>query len=420
MEHLSTTCVIAGGGPAGMMLGYLLARAGVDVTVLEKHKDFLRDFRGDTVHPSTLEIMHELGLLERFLELPHTQIKSAGLDIGDQHFTVGDFSRLPTHCKFIALMPQWDFLNFLAAEAKRFSNFHLLMETEAKDLLTQKRRISGLVATGPNGHIQIRAGLTVAADGRHSVLRAKSGLKVRHLGAPFDVMWLRLPREKSDPQDLVGRVKDGQFFVMIPRGDYWQCAYLIPKDSFAAIKAGGLTQFRARLKEAAGFAAARVDDAITDFNQVKLLTVMVNRLKKWARRGFLCIGDAAHAMSPVGGVGINLAIQDAVATANLIGPVLQKRNANLSDLKKIQRRREFPTKVIQGFQVLVQNLVLSRTLKATQTLKPPLAVKLLDAWPWARQIPGRFIGLGVRPEHVTLRPKKMDPLSSTLVAPRRE
>jgi 2-polyprenyl-6-methoxyphenol hydroxylase-like FAD-dependent oxidoreductase len=414
MEHLSTTCVIAGGGPAGMMLGYLLARAGVDVTVLEKHKDFLRDFRGDTVHPSTLEIMHELGLLERFLRLPHTQIKSGTVEIGDTHLTIGDFSRLPTRCKFIALMPQWDFLDFLAAEAKRFANFHLLMETEAKDLLAQKGRIAGILATGPGGHVQIRAGLTVAADGRHSVLRAKSGLKVRHLGAPFDVLWLRLPREKNDSDDLVGRVKNGQIFVMIPRGDYWQCAYLIAKDGFTMIKASGLAQFRARLKEIAGFAAARVDEAITDFSQVRLLTVMVNRMEQWARPGLLCIGDAAHAMSPVGGVGINLAIQDAVATANLVGPALQKGVARLSDLRKVQRRREFPTKVIQGFQVLVQNLVLSRTLRSKNTPRPPLLLKWLNAWPWARQFPGRFIGMGVRPEHVRLAPRKMDPLPSVL------
>jgi 2-polyprenyl-6-methoxyphenol hydroxylase-like FAD-dependent oxidoreductase len=410
MEHISTTCVIAGGGPAGMMLGYLLARAGVDVTVLEKHKDFLRDFRGDTVHPSTLEIMHELGLLERFLKLPHTQIKSATAEIGDTHLTIGDFSRLPTRCKFIALMPQWDFLDFLAGEAKKFPNFHLMMETEAKDLLAQRGRISGILATGANGHIQIRAGLTVAADGRHSVLRAKSGLKVKHLGAPFDVLWLRLPMEKTDPQDLVGRVEGGQFFVMIPRDGYWQCAYLIAKDGFNVIKAGGLGQFRARLKEIAGFAALRVDQAITDFNQVRLLTVLVNRMEKWARPGLLCIGDAAHAMSPVGGVGINLAIQDAVATANLVGPALQKGIAKFSDLKKVQRRREFPTKVIQGFQVLVQNLVLSRALHTSRTPDPPLLLKWLNAWPWARQFPGRFIGLGIRPEHVRLAPRKVVPL----------
>jgi 2-polyprenyl-6-methoxyphenol hydroxylase-like FAD-dependent oxidoreductase len=404
MEQISTTCVIAGGGPAGMMLGYLLARAGVDVTVLEKHKDFLRDFRGDTVHPSTLEVMHELGLLEKFLKLPYTAIRSATLELGSRHFTIGDFSRLPTRCKFIALMPQWDFLDFLAAEARSFPHFHLLMETEAKDLLAQGGRISGVLATSPSGHVQIRAGLTVAADGRHSILRAKSGLKRKELGAPIDVLWLRLPMRDGDPSDLVARIEGGQFFVMIYRTDYWQCAYVVPKGGFDAIKANGLPQFRARLKEIAGFAADRVDESIRDFNQVKLLTVMVNRLVTWARPGLLCIGDAAHAMSPVGGVGINLAIQDAVATANLLGPVLQKGVAKFSDLKKVQRRREFPTRVIQAFQVIVQKTMLVGALRSTGTPKPPLFLKLLNDWPWLRQFPARFIGMGPRPEHVTLRP----------------
>ncbi len=319
-----------------MMLGYLLARAGVDVTVLEKHKDFLRDFRGDTVHPSTLQIMHELGILEKFLKLPYTKIRTGNLQFDEKNFIIGDFGLLPTVCKFIALMPQWDFLDFIAAEAKQFPNFHLLMETEAKDLLAQGERIAGVIATGPGGHMQIRAGLTVAADGRHSTLRDKSGLKSDDFGAPFDVLWLSLPVEKGDPVDLVGRaVKDGQLFVMIYRTTYWQCAYLIPKGGFDSIKADGLSKFRARLKAIAGFAAGRVDAAISDFDQVKLLTVTVNRLEQWSRAGLLCIGDAAHAMSPIGGVGINLAVQDAVATANMLGPVLQKGVPKYADLKKV-------------------------------------------------------------------------------------
>jgi len=408
LESISTTCVIAGGGPAGMMCGFLLARAGVDVTVLEKHKDFLRDFRGDTVHPSTLEVMHELGLLDEFLKLPHTRIQTASLDLDDTHFTVGDFTRLPTTCKFIALMPQWDFLDFLAGQAKKLPNFHLLMETEAKDLIAQKDRnggdrICGVLAAGPSGNVQIKAGLTIAADGRHSTLREKSGLKVEDLGAPFDVLWLRLPVLPGDPADLIGKVKGGQLFVMIYRSDYWQCAYLIPKGAFDAIKAEGLSKFRARLKQIAGFAADRVDDAIKDFDQVKLLTVTVDRLAKWARPGLVCIGDAAHAMSPIGGVGINLAIQDAVATANILGPVLQKGVPKFSDLKRVQARREFPTKVIQAFQVAAQNLMLAPTLAATETPAPPWIVKLLNGWPWLRQFPARFIGMGVRPEHVRLR-----------------
>src|ERR1700761_8905422 len=383
MESLSTSCVIAGGGPAGMMLGYLLARAGIDVTVLEKHKDFLRDFRGDTVHPSTLQVMQELGLLDEFLKLPHTKIYHAGLDIGDQHFQLGDFTRLPTAGKFIALMPQWDFLDFLAQEAKKLPNFHLLMETQARDLTAQGDRICGVLATGPGGNMQIKAGLTIAADGRHSTLRERSGLKVEDLGAPFDVLWLRLPVLPGDPVDLVGKVKGGQMFVMIYRADYWQCAYLIPKGGFDAIKADGLSKFRARLKQIAGFAADRVDDTIKDFDQIKLLTVTVDRLTRWARPGLVCIGDAAHAMSPIGGGGINLAIQDAVATAKILGPVLQKRVPKFGDLKRVQARREFPTKVIQAFQVMAQNRLLAPTLAATQTPKPPGFVKLLNAWPWA-------------------------------------
>ena len=378
-----------------MMCGLLLARAGVDVTVLEKHADFLRDFRGDTVHPSTLQVMHELGLLERFLQLPHTRINTATIEIGDEHFTIGDFSRLPTAAKFIALMPQWDFLDFLAQEAKKYPHFHLLMQTEAKDLIAQKsgkegERIAGVIATGPDGNVQIRAGLTIAADGRHSTLRDKSGLKVLDQGAPFDVLWLRLPVLPGDPADLIGKVKDGQLFVMIYRTEYWQCAYVIPKGGFDQIRAEGLTRFRTRLKTIAGFAAGRVDEAVRDFDQVKLLTVTVDRLEKWARPGLVCIGDAAHAMSPM-------------AAANLLGPVLQRRVPRFADLRRVQARRAFPTRVIQAFQVAAQNFMLAPTLASMQTPKPPFLVRLLNGWPWLRQFPARFIGMGVRPEHVRIK-----------------
>lgn len=403
LESISTSCVIAGGGPAGMMCGFLLARAGIDVTVLEKHKDFLRDFRGDTVHPSTLEIMHELGLLEDFLKLPHTKIRTANLEIGDQHLTIGDFARLPTRCKFIALMPQWDFLDFLAREAKKLPTFRLMMATEARDLIVQRDEVCGVMANSPSGTVLIHAGLTIAADGRHSLLRDKSGLKLRDLGAPFDVLWLRLPVLPGDPADLIGKVQGGAVFVMIYRGDYWQCAYLIPKGGFDTIKADGLSKFRDRLKTIAGFASGRIDDTITDFDQVKLLTVTVERLEKWAKPGLVCIGDAAHAMSPIGGVGINLAIQDAVATANILGPVLSQGTPTLADLAKVQARREFPTRVIQAFQVAAQNALLAPTLQSNRTPKPPWIFRLLNAWPWARQFPARFIGLGVRPEHVRLK-----------------
>jgi 2-polyprenyl-6-methoxyphenol hydroxylase-like FAD-dependent oxidoreductase len=383
-----------------MMCGYLLARAGVDVTVLEKHSDFLRDFRGDTVHPSTLQVMHELGLLEDFLKLPHTRIHTGNLQIGDRHFVIGDFSRLPTICKFIALMPQWDFLDFLAQQARKLPNFHLLMQTEARELILQGDQVRGVLAASPGGEIEIEAGLTIAADGRRSILRDKAGLKVMDLGAPFDVLWLRLPVLPGDPADLIGKVRDGQLFVMIYRTDYWQCAYLIPKGGFDTIKAGGLAKFRDRLKQIAGFAAGRVDDAITDFDQVRLLTVTVDRLAKWARPGLLCIGDAAHAMSPIGGVGINLAIQDAVAAANILGPSLRRGASALADLEKVQARREFPTRVIQAFQVAAQNFMLAPTLAAMRTPEPPLLVKALNGWPWLRQFPARLIGMGLRPEHV--------------------
>ncbi|HWA69843.1 MAG TPA: FAD-dependent oxidoreductase [Rhizomicrobium sp.] len=413
METISTSCVIAGGGPAGMMCGYLLARAGVDVTVLEKHADFLRDFRGDTVHPSTLQVMHELGLLEDFLKLPHAKIARVGIDIGDRHFNFADLTRLPTICKYIVMMPQWDFLEFLANRARQFPNFHLLMQTEAKDLIAQGGRIAGILATGPGSVsesqsdgkraiIQIRAGLTIAADGRHSILRDKSGLTLDELGAPFDVLWLRLPAKAGDPENVIGRLQGGQMFVMIWRGDYYQCALVIAKGGYDAIRAEGISKFRARLKLVAGFAAPRVDGAITDFDQVKLLTVAVNRLEQWARPGLVMIGDAAHAMSPVGGVGINLAIQDAVAAANILGPVLKKGVPRLSDLKKVQRRRQCPTRLIQAFQLFVQNRFLAPTvLKAPP--KPPWFLKLANNWPWLQQFPARFIGLGPRPEHVRLR-----------------
>jgi len=400
MESLSTTCVIAGGGPAGMMLGLLLARAGVDVMVLEKHGDFLRDFRGDTVHPSTLQVLHELGLLEEFLALPHVKIARAGVDVGARHYRLADFSHLPGLFPFIVLMPQWDFLDFLARKAKAYPNFRLLMATEAKDLLAKGDRIAGVLAKGPNGNLQIRAGLTVACDGRHSTLRAKSGLKLREIGVPFDVAWFSLPHRAGDPTDLIGRLGAGAFMVMAYRGAYWQCAYGIPKGSFEHLRAEGTGAFRARLKDIAGFAANRVDETIRSFDEMKLLTVRMNRLEAWARPGLLCIGDAAHAMSPIGGVGINLAIQDAVAAARLLGPVLRKGVPKFAELQKVQKRREFPTKLVQGFQLMVQKRFLAPAIASSRTPKAPLLLRLLDCWPWARQFPARFIGLGVRQERV--------------------
>jgi len=399
LKTLSTSCVIAGGGPAGMMAGFLLARSGVDVIVLEKHKDFLRDFRGDTIHPSTLELMHELGLLEKFLAEPHTEVREIAVEIGKESFVVGDFTHVPTHCKFLALMPQWDFLTFLLKEAETLPNFRLMMQAEVVDLLARKDRIAGVLVETPDGPIQINAGLTIGADGRHSIVRAKSNLKVREFGAPFDVLWLRLPFQKGDPEQPVARFQGGDFFIMLYRGDYWQCALVIPKGAYNAMKAEGITGFRARLRTVAGFARDRVE-SVQSFDDVRVLDVRVDRMDEWARKGLLCIGDAAHAMSPVGGVGINLAIQDAVATANILGPAMRKRVPKYSDLKKIQRRREWPTKVIQWFQVQVQNRVLLPHMRARQTPRPPLVLRLLDRCPRLRRIPARFVGVGIRPEHI--------------------
>ncbi len=382
-----------------MMCGLLLARAGVDVWVLEKHKDFLRDFRGDTVHPSTLQIMDELGLLEKFLALPHDEVHEISAEIGKQRFKIADMSRLPTRAKFVALMPQWDFLDFLAAEARRYPTFHLAMETEVTELLAKGKRIVGVRVKTPDGGGDLLARLVIGADGRGSKVREKARLKVQDFGAPFDVLWLRLPTAPEDPKQPVGRFVGGNLFVMLYRGDYWQCALLIPKGGFAALKAEGLSAFQSRLRTAAGFARDRAE-AIKSFDDVKLLTVVIDRLTRWARPGLLCIGDAAHAMSPVGGVGINLAIQDAVATANILSPILARRTPSLRELARVQTRRAFPTRIVQRFQVLVQNAVLAPSIRSQVTPRPPLPLYLLNRWKWLRQWPARFLGIGVRPEHV--------------------
>ena len=400
MDSRAATCVIAGGGPAGMMAGFLLARAGVDVIVLEKHKDFLRDFRGDTIHPSTLELMFELGLLEKFLARPHQEVRDVTAEIGGRKFYAGDFTHLPTRCKFLAFMPQWDFLDFLASEARRYPFFHLMMQTEATELLRENHRICGVRATIASGTSEIRAKLVIAADGRHSRLREQAGLKADELGAPFDVVWLRLPAEEGDPTEPVGRFGAGQILVMLYRGDYWQCAYVIPKGAFEQIRSQGLPAFRAKLKAIAGFARGRVD-TIQSFDDVSLLTVRVDRLKRWAAEGLLCIGDAAHAMSPVGGVGINLAIQDAVAAANILVPDLLNGNPpSIRALDKVQNRRAWPTRVTQEFQLAVQNRALAPGLKSNAVPSPPIFLLALNRWKWLRQFPARFLGIGVRPEHI--------------------
>jgi 2-polyprenyl-6-methoxyphenol hydroxylase-like FAD-dependent oxidoreductase len=397
-ETITTGCVIAGGGPAGMMLGFLLARAGIDVLVLEKHADFFRDFRGDTIHPSTLQIMYELGLLEEFLKRPHQEVRELTGQIGDETVVIGDFRHLPTHCKFIALMPQWDFLNFLAEHARRYAGFHLRMQARATDLIIADGRVVGVLAETPEGPLEIRADLVVGADGRHSDIRERAGLKVEDLGAPMDVLWLRLSRRPEDKQQTLGRIQAGVVFVMLDRGDYWQCAYVIPKGGYEKMRAAGLEAFRASIVALNPAFADRVHE-IASWDDVKLLTVTVDRLKSWSRPGLLCIGDAAHAMSPIGGVGINLAIQDAVAAANILWEPLRPGPVPLEVLDRVQERREWPTRATQRLQLFIQNRVISNVLALKTTPRPPLAVKLLQWFPVLRRIPARVLGMGFRPEH---------------------
>jgi 2-polyprenyl-6-methoxyphenol hydroxylase-like FAD-dependent oxidoreductase len=397
--EVSVRCCIAGGGPAGMVMGYLLARAGISVLVLEKHADFLRDFRGDTIHPSTLEIMHELGLLDEFLRRPHQEVRNLGAQIGDEFIEVADFTHLPTHCRFIALMPQWDFLAFLAEHAKRQPSFQLKMEAEVRDLVVESGRVTGLRATTPDGELRVRSDLVVGADGRHSTVRERAGLEIINLGAPMDVLWMRLSRRSSDPGQTLGRVDAGRIFVTINRDDYWQCAFVIPKGGFDDIRRRGLPALRQEIAALAPYLHDRVGE-LSEWSDVKLLSVSVDRLRVWHRPGLLCIGDAAHAMSPIGGVGINLAIQDGVAAANILAPQLLRGMVSEKDLHAVQRRREFPTRATQRLQVVLQNRMIGRVLASTRKMSPPWAMRLFGSVPYLRRLPARLIGLGFRPEHV--------------------
>jgi 2-polyprenyl-6-methoxyphenol hydroxylase-like FAD-dependent oxidoreductase len=399
-ETLAARCCIAGGGPAGMMLGLLLARAGVDVIVLEKHADFFRDFRGDTIHPSTLEVVHELGLLDEFLKRPHQELRELRGWIGDEMIPVADFSHLPTHCKFIALMPQWDFLDFLVQQAKTYPNFRLRTQAEVIELIEEGGRIAGVRARTAAGALEVRADLVVGADGRHSTVRAQAGLETMDLGAPMDVLWMQLSQRPGDPKESMGRFDPGHVFVMIDRGDYWQCAFVIPKGGIEEVKRRGLEAFRQEVARVAPFMRDRVSE-IADWDHVKLLTVAVDRLRQWCRPGLLCIGDAAHAMSPIGGIGINLAIQDAVAAGNILAEPLRHGPATLDQLRAVQRRRELPTRITQRAQVLIQNRIIGRVLTTqAKSFSAPLLVRLMRRWPFLRRIPARLIGMGVRPEHV--------------------
>ena len=398
-EAIKTQCCVVGGGPAGMMLGFLLARAGVKVEVLEKHSDFLRDFRGDTIHPSTLEFMYELGLLDEFLKLPHEKAQHLYGQVGDETFTVADFTHLPTHAKFLAVMPQWDFLNFLARQGARYPNFSLRQRTEATDLIAEGGRVVGVKASAPDGALEIRADLVVGTDGRHSLVREKTGLQVEDLGAPMDILWFRISRRASDPTETMGRFAKGGMFVLINRGEHWQCGLVIAKGSIERIHAAGLPAFRADVTERCPFTADRIGE-IRDWDDVKLLTVAVNRLPLWHKPGVLCIGDAAHTMSPVGGVGVNLAVQDAVAAANILAAPLREGRVTEADLAHVQKRRTFATRIIQRFQIAVQNRVVVSVLGSTGPLKAPFALRLLGSCPLLQRLPARMLGLGVRRERV--------------------
>jgi len=383
-----------------MMLGFLLARAGIPVAILEKHKDFLRDFRGDTIHPSTLELMYELGLLDEFLRLPHQEVTQIGVQIDDFSATFADCSHLPTHCKFVGLMPQWDFLNFIAEKAKVYPQFHLHMECEVTDLIQENGRVAGVRCRTPQGDLEVRADLTIGADGRRSIVREKAGFEVIDLGAPIDVLWMRLGRRADDPNQTLGRVRGGRILVTLDRGDYWQCAYLIRKGGLEEVRKKGLPWFREEIVKVAPFLHERVDE-LKDWNDISLLSVAVDRLRHWSRPGVLCIGDSAHAMSQVGGVGINLAVQDAVAAANILAEPLLRGPVTGERLGEVQKRRECPTRMTQALQVLAHKRLLAPALSRQAPIRRlPLLLRLLQWFPVLRRIPARIVGIGFRPEHI--------------------
>ncbi len=410
MQTLRTTCCIAGGGPAGVMVGYLLARAGIETLVLEKHKDFLRDFRGDTVHPSTLDVIGELGLLEEFLRLPHQEVRQLRGQIGDALLTIGDFTHVGTRCKFVALMPQWHFLNFLAEQGARMPGFKLRMCAEVTELIEVDGRVTGVRAQCADGALAVTADLVIAADGRHSTVRARAGLEVQDLGSLIDVLWLRLSRKPDDSVQTLGYFNHGRVIVTLDRGDYWQCAFVIRKGELQDLQERGIESLREQIVRIVPKFQDRVTE-LQSWDDVKLLTVRVDRLRQWWKPGLLCIGDAAHAMSPIGGVGINLAIQDAVAAANILAAPLRDRAATGQHLAAVQRRRTFPTHFTQSMQILIHDHVINRVLASEETVSPPWQAKLFDRIPALRCIPARVVGVGVRPEHVRI------PLSASAAAP---
>ena len=401
-----TECCIAGGGPAGLMLGFLLARAGVQVVVLEKHLDFLRDFRGDTIHPSTLTVLDDLGLLDEFLTLPHQEIRELGADVFGHTLTIADFTHLPAARPFMVLVPQWDFLDFIAAKASALPNFTLRRGTKATGVIEQDGRVRGVALESANGPSQVLADLVVAADGRHTTLRGSAGLASEDLGAPIDVLWFRLARDpRTDRSQTGGIMRAGAFLITLNRDDYWQCAYVIAKGGFEALRNEGIAAFRARVAAVAPFLEPALE-ALASWDPVSLLAVQISRMPRWYRDGLLCIGDAAHAMSPVGGVGINLAIQDAVAASNLLAEALREHRLTTDDLAAVQKRRDWPARVTQRLQVAIQNQLLAPVLAGGRAPADlPLPLQLLQRFPMLRRLPARMVGMGVRPERVATRPR---------------
>ncbi|MFD1746469.1 FAD-dependent oxidoreductase [Rhizobium helianthi] len=397
--ELTTSCAIAGGGPAGMMLGLLLARAGVDVTVVEKHADFLRDFRGDTIHPSTLEVIHELGLEEKFLQLPHTRAAKLSAEMGGRTITMADFSRLPVRNRFIAFMPQWDFLDFLSREASRYPNFRLLMSARVTDVLEENGRVCGLHLETEQGSLTLHATLVVAADGRNSIVREKGGLQVMSFGNPSEVVWMKLSKQPGDPSETMGHAGPRQGFVLIDRGDYWQCGFIVRRGSFADLRAGELESFRNLVRQVSPLPPERMGE-IQSWDDVSLLQVRIDRLEKWWKPGLLAIGDAAHAMSPIGGVGVNLAIQDAVAAGNILARPLKAGRLTDADLAAVERRRLFPTKATQKLQLMMRSSRRQDQKSDEKRKGPPAFIRGIARFPLLAHLAGRLIGIGFRMEHV--------------------